>query len=62
MTMGAVKEALFPYFEQLEAEFMEREGRDPSHEEAAKLWEEAGKKWNEAMEGKAEALRDRDPQ
>lgn len=56
--MGAVKEALFPFYEKLEAEFIEKNGREPGPDEAGLLWERAGQMLVADREGQAEAKRD----
>ena len=53
--MGAVKEWLYGFYEPLYDEFGEKNGREPSDEEEAKLWGLATEKANHEAEGRADA-------
>ena len=57
--MGGAKEAMFPYYEELCAEFEEKHGREPTSDEDGKLWDKARDRMMDSAMAQADSLRKR---
>jgi len=54
--MGMLKNAVFPFYEDLLNKFEDEHGRTPTEEENSKLWDQAGEEWESAMEARVERM------
>jgi len=56
--MGAVKRALFPYYEAIEQEFEEKHGREPTDKEREGFWDEATERMRSAIDARRKELKE----
>jgi len=56
--MGAVKRALFPYYEAIEQEFEEKHGRESTDKEREGFWDEATERMRSAIDARRKELKE----